>query len=284
MRRTGSASLPIGVFDSGVGGLTVFRALRRGLPRESLVYFGDTAHLPYGTKSPETVRRLVRAHLAFLVRRGVKCVVVACNTASAVALNGTGRSIRLPLVGVIDPGVREAAARTRNSRIGVIGTRATVTSGAYQRRLAALVPGARIIARACPLFVPLIEEGWASSPVTRRVAEAYLAPLRSARVDTVILGCTHYPLIKPVLRSVLGSRVALVDASGAVLREVRSILGARGLLRSRGRSRGRVTFCLTDTGGMFPRIAQTFLGAPVPGLVKVDVRVRAESVTTGGRP
>jgi len=276
------ADRPIGVFDSGVGGLTVFRALRRGLPRESLVYFGDTAHLPYGAKSPETVRGLVRAHLRFLARRGVKCAVVACNTASAVALDGLERTMRIPVIGVIDPGVREAVARTRQGRIGVVGTRATIVSGAYQRRLAAAAPGVRVFARACPLFVPLIEEGWASSPVTRRVAERYLAPLRAARVDTVILACTHYPLIKSVLGSVLGSRVALVDASGAVLSAVREELGGRGLLRNGG-GRGRVTFCLTDTGGMFPRVARRFLGAAVRPLVKVDVRIRAASVTAGGR-
>ena len=275
-------SRPIGIFDSGVGGLTVFRALRRGLPRESLVYFGDTANLPYGTKSPDTVRGLVRAHLGFLKRRGVKVAVVACNTASAVALDGLERSMRLPVVGVIDPGVREAVARTRSGRIGVVGTRTMIASGAYQRRLAAAAPGVRVFARAWPLFVPLIEEGWARTPVTRQVAMSYLAPLKAARVDTVILGCTHYPLIKSVLRDVLGTRVMLVDASGAVLRAVRAELGERNLLRVRG-PRGRVTFCLTDTGGMFPQFARRFLGAPLGRLVKVDVRVRAASVTAGGR-
>jgi glutamate racemase len=276
------ASRPIGIFDSGVGGLTVFRALRRGLPRESLVYFGDTANLPYGTKSPDTVRGLVRAHLRFLARRGVKCAVVACNTASAVALDGLERALHLPVIGVIDPGVREAVARTRHGRIGVVGTRTMIASGAYQRRLAAAAPGVRVFARACPLFVPLIEEGWARSPVTRRVAMSYLAPLKAARVDTVILGCTHYPLIKSVLQDVMGPRVRLVDASGAVLRAVRAELGGRGLLRARG-PRGRVTFCLTDTGGMFPKVARRFLGSPLGRLVKVDVRVRAASVTAGGR-
>ena len=271
------------MFDSGVGGLTVFRAIRRGLPRESLVYFGDTANLPYGTKSPETVRGLVRSHLNFLARYGVKFAVVACNTASAVALNGLTRAFRIPLVGVIDPGVQEALARTRNGRIGVVGTRATIASGAYQRRLAAASPGTVVVARACPLFVPLIEEGWAASPVVRRVAEEYLAPLKAARIDTLILGCTHYPLLRPVLRAVLGPRVTLVDSSDAVLRAVRGELAARGLLRARG-GRGKVTFCLTDTGGMFPRVARRFLGAPLGRVVKVDVQVRAASVVARVRP
>jgi len=276
------AARPIAVFDSGVGGLTVFRALRRRLPHESLVYFGDTAHVPYGTKSPETVRTLTRTHLAFLARRGVKCAVVACNTASAVALEGpggartgggaSGRPPRIPLIGVIEPGVRMALARTRNGRIGVLGTSTTIASGAYQRRLAA-GGVTRVTARACPLFVPLIEEGWARHPVARRIAAEYVAPLKRAGVDTVILGCTHYPLLRPVLGRVFGPDVTLVDSAEAVQLEVERTLADRGWLRTRGR--GRDVFFLTDTGGMFPEVARRFLGAPITRLVKVDMRVEA---------
>ena len=272
-----SASRAIAVFDSGVGGLTVFRALRRRLPHESLVYFGDTAHVPYGTKSAETVRRLTRAHLAFLSRRRVKCAVVACNTASAVALDGAaldrtlnGHGPAVPIIGVIEPGVRMALARTRSGRIGVLGTSTTIASGAYQRRLAA-AGGVRVTARACPLFVPLIEAGWADHPVARRIAAEYVAPLKAARVDTVILGCTHYPLIKPVLGRVLGRGVELVDSAEAVEMEVERILAGRGLLCRTGS--GHDTFFLTDTGGTFPEIARRFLGSPIRRLVRVDTGV-----------
>ena len=272
------AARPIAVFDSGVGGLTVYRTLRRRLPRESLVYFGDTAHVPYGTKSPETVRTLTRTHLAFLARRGVKCAVVACNTASAVALDppdragAGGRPSRIPLIGVIEPGVRMALARTRNGRIGVLGTSTTIASGAYQRRLAD-AGVSKVTARACPLFVPLIEEGWARHPLATRIAAEYVAPLKRAGVDTVILGCTHYPLLRPVLARVFGRGVTLVDSAEAVELEVERVLADRGWLRAAGR--GRDIFYLTDTGGKFPAVARRFLGRPIGRLVKVDMRVEA---------
>ncbi len=265
---------PIAVFDSGVGGLTVFRALRRRLPAEHLVYFGDTAHVPYGTKSPDTVRRLTRAHLGFLAARGVKGVVLACNTASAVALDGLAARVRIPVIGVIDPGVLQALDRTRTGRIGVLGTPTTIRSGAYQRRLTALDRRVQVHAAACPLFVPLIEEGWAGHEIARRIAAVYLRPLRRARVDTVILGCTHYPLLAPTLRRVLGPRVALVDSAEAVAGVVERRLAEMGLLRPRG-SRARETFYLTDTGGQFPAVARRFLGRPVARLVGVNVRVEA---------
>jgi len=267
---------PIAVFDSGVGGLTVFRALRRRLPAEHLVYFGDTAHVPYGTKSPDTVRRLTLAHLKFLAGRRVKGVVIACNTASAVALDGLAGRFPFPLIGVIDPGVRQALDRTRNGRIGVLGTSTTVRSGAYQRRIARMDRRARVHAAACPLFVPLVEEGWSGHEVARRIAVEYLRPLRRARVDTVILGCTHYPLLAPTLRRVLGTRVTLVDSAEAVAGATERRLAGLGLLRNRG-GRGRETFYLTDTGGQFPLVARQFLGKPITRLVGVTVRVEATS-------
>lgn len=275
---------PIAVFDSGVGGLTVFRALRRRLPREALAYFGDTAHVPYGTKSPDTVRRLASAHLRFLARRGVKCAVVACNTASAVALDSIRRAVRIPVIGVLDAGVRMALARTRTRRIGVIGTGTTIASGAYQRRLesAAGSRAVKVFSRACPLFVPLAEEGWATHPVAERIAREYCAPLRRAKVDTVILGCTHYPLLKPVLRRVFGRNVALIDSAEAVEAEVEATLRARGLLRGAGPAGGR-TFFLTDTGGAFRRVAERFLGEPLQRVIKVGVRVEALADVAEGR-
>jgi glutamate racemase len=269
-----SRERPIAVFDSGVGGLTVFRALRHRLPSEHLVYFGDTAHVPYGTKSPDTVRRLTLAHLGFLAARRVKCAVIACNTASAVALESFQGRMRFPLIGVIDPGVQQALERTRNGRIGVLGTSTTIRSGAYQRRLLHQDRRAKVTAVACPLFVPLAEEGWAHHPVARLMAREYLAPLRRAGVDTVILGCTHYPLLAPTLKRVLGPRVRLVDSADAVARETERRLAGLGLLRHRG-ARGKETFYLTDTGGQFPAVARRFLGRPISQLVGVTVRVKA---------
>ncbi len=276
-------SRPIAVFDSGVGGLTVFRALRRRLPREALVYFGDTAHVPYGTKSPETVRRLAMTHLRFLARRRVKCAVVACNTVSAVALDGLRRAMAVPVIGVLGAGVRMALAATRTGRIGVIGTGTTIASGAYQRALLVAAPRRiRVLARACPLFVPLVEEGWAGHPVAERIAREYCAPLRRARVDTVILGCTHYPLLKPVLRRVFGSRVTLIDSAEAVEHEVEETLRASHLLRAGGPPGGR-TFFLTDTGGAFRRVAERFLGEPLTRVIKVGVRIESVSDVAEGR-
>ncbi len=276
-------SRPVAVFDSGVGGLTVLKAIRARLPREDLVYFGDTAHLPYGTKSPRTVRALTMTHLEFLAARGIKCAVIACNTASAVALNMLKRRLRVPVVGVIEPGIRAALARTRSGRVGVLGTATTISSGQYQLRLRQLAPGIRVTAQACPLFVPIIEEGWARHAIADTVAREYVAPLLRARVDTVILGCTHYPLLKPVLRRVLGKKVALVDSAEEVKVETERLLLERGLARpARGRRAGRTMFFLTDTGGSFKRIASRFLGSPPRDLVEVRLKVSARDRVRGG--
>lgn len=250
---------PIGIFDSGLGGLTVFRALRRNLPAENVLYFGDTAHLPYGAKSEKTVQRLTSGHLEFLARRRIKLALVACNTASAVALQVLKRRLHIPVLGVIDPGVREALACTRNRRIGVLGTAATVASGAYQRSLKGRDARIFVKAQACPLFVPLIEEGWADHPVTVTIARRYLSPVIRARVDTLVMGCTHYPLIRAVLAGILGPKVKLVDSAVAAAREAEEILRGMGML-CRRRKMGRVRFFLTDTGGAFPRLAERFLG------------------------
>lgn len=261
---------PIGVFDSGLGGLTVFRALRRSLPRENIVYFGDTAHLPYGAKSAETVQRLTLAHLEFMTRRKIKCAIVACNTASAVALQVLKKRLHIPVLGVIDPGVREAFARSRGRRIGVLGTATTITSGAYQRSLKARGQGVFVKAVACPLFVPLIEEGWAGHPVTYSIARRYLSPLIRSRVDTVVMGCTHYPLIRNVLRRILGPEVELVDSAVAVAREAARTLRNIGMLHAGRKVGGRVRFFLTDAGGSFPRLAEWFLGRSPGKLHSVD--------------
>ncbi|MBM3318970.1 MAG: glutamate racemase, partial [Candidatus Eisenbacteria bacterium] len=208
--RQEAATRPIGVFDSGIGGLTVVRELRAELPGEEILYFGDSARVPYGTKSPETVRRFTRECVAFLIRRDIKLLVVACNTASAVALPLLAGELTIPVVGVIEPGVRAALARTRRRRIGVIGTEGTIASGAYRRALEGSVPGVEIHERACPLFVPLAEEGWLDGDVPARVARAYLGPLAAGGIDTLILGCTHYPLLRSVIAAAAGEGVELV--------------------------------------------------------------------------
>lgn len=252
----GRAQKAIGVFDSGVGGLTVFKALRRAMPSERLIYFGDTARLPYGSKSPEVVRRFSLEIARFLRRRDIKLLVVACNSASATALPLLKRSLDIPVLGVIGPAVRAAAAVSPNGRIGVIGTLATVNSGAYQRLLARLRP-MKVMARACPLLVPLVEEGWLDHPVTRRVAREYLSPMKGRRIESLILGCTHYPLIKPLLQRTVGAGVRLIDSGVEVARDVVALLDEKGLRRKGGR--GGESFFVTDGAERFRRLLQRIL-------------------------
>ena len=219
-------NLPIGVFDSGVGGLTVVSALMARLPNESILYLGDTARLPYGTKSPSTVARYTRRNIEFLRSRGVKAVVVACNTASALGLDG--HDLPLPVWGVIGPGAEAAVAATRG-RVGVLATESTVASDAYGQAIRQMRPETEVLSQACPLFVPLVEEGWSDDPVTRTVAERYLEPLLEAEVDTLVLGCTHYPRLTSVLRAVAGDGIALVDSAECAARQVEA-----GLVRTQG--------------------------------------------------
>jgi len=203
----------IGVFDSGVGGLTVLKELRRQIPGEALIYLGDTARVPYGTKSPTTVLRYAHEAARFLLNQQVKLLVVACNTASAVALQGLAEGYQVPVVGVIEPGARRAIEVTVNGRIGVVGTEGTIRSGAYERALRQECADVVVHTAACPLFVPLAEEGWAGHEVARLAAREYLAPLLAEGIDTLVLGCTHYPLIKPMLQEIVGPRVQLVDSA-----------------------------------------------------------------------
>lgn len=249
----------IGVFDSGVGGLTVVDALRRRLPDESILYLGDTARLPYGSKSPDTVTRYTRRNIEFLTERGVKAVVVACNTASALALPNI--TSELPIWGVIEPGARKAAAASRSGRVGVIATEATVRSDAYARALRRARPDLEVLSRPCPLFVPLVEEGWTDDPVTEQVAERYLRPLLDEGIDTLVLGCTHYPLLVPALQRVVGPGVTLVDSAAAVAAEVAAGLAERGLITSDGTPSHHL--CVTDAGESFHRLARRILGPDV---------------------
>lgn len=259
----------IGVFDSGVGGLTVLKEIMRQLPGEELVYLGDTARVPYGTKSPRTVLRYALEAADFLIERRVKMLVVACNTASSVALPALEERCSLPVIGVIQPGARRAAALTRNRRVGVIGTEGTIASGAYTRAIQALDPQIEVFTAACPLFVPLAEEGWAEHPVAQLAARDYLAPLIALGVDTLVLGCTHYPLLKNTLRAVLGDGVELVDSAEETARLVAARLA--GDRRFRQQLPQQARFFVTDASARFEKVGGAFLGAPLLGVEQVEL-------------
>jgi glutamate racemase len=258
----------IGIFDSGVGGLTVVHALLAALPAEHLIYLGDTGRYPYGTKSAETVTRYSVENADFLAGRGIKLLVVACNTASAVALPTLESRYALPVIGVILPGARAAVARTRNRRVGVIATEGTIASGAYQRALRTLDPDLEIYTRACPLLVPLAEEGWVDGDVPRSVVDTYLGSLRRSGIDTLVLGCTHYPLLRPVIADAMGPSVTLVDSAEETAREVTAALATHGLAAAAGT--GSTSFFVTDVPDRFVRIGQRFLGTRVESAVRVE--------------
>lgn len=254
------ASCPIGIFDSGVGGLTVARAVMDRLPNENIVYFGDTARVPYGVKSPDTVARYAAEITKFLLSRNVKLLIVACNTMAAVALPAITALSPVPVIEVIDAGARSALAVTTTKRIGIIATPSTVASRAYEQALAAIGgPEVHTVARACPLFVPLVEEGWLDHPATRLVAVEYLAPLLAERLDTLILGCTHYPLLAPLLAEVAGPAVRLQDSATAVAARAGAILDRTGL-RNASAGPARYDFHVTDMPHRFEEIGSRFLG------------------------
>ncbi len=259
---------PIGIFDSGVGGLTVLKALRERLPSEHYLYLGDTARLPYGTKTAATVRRYALNAVDRLVNHGVKLLVVACNTASSYALDALAESSPVPVVGVVHPGVR-AALVTGAGRIGVIGTEGTIRSAAYQEALAGLGVAVEVRAAACPLFVPLAEEGWGDHPVTDQIARHYLTPLLDWGTETLILGCTHYPLLRPSLQRVVGPDVRLVDSASAVADAV--ITDHSELIDTSDGATGEVHIQLTDASDRFLRIANAILGRDPEHLEVIDI-------------
>jgi glutamate racemase len=266
-----NADAPIGVFDSGVGGLTVLRALTARLPYEDTIYLGDTARVPYGTRSGEVVTRYALMSARHLARHRIKLLVVACNTVSAHSLPALASTLPIPVLGVIEPGAEVAAARTRGGGIAVLGTPATVASGAYQAVLRRVAPLAPVITRACPLFVPLAEEGWTDGEVPRLIAERYLADLRRARVDTAVLGCTHYPLLKRTISEVLGPEVAIVDSADAITQSVTTLLRGRRLLRGERRDAARHRTLCTDVPDRFRAVAERFLGRPVADVELIDL-------------
>lgn len=260
----------IGIFDSGVGGLTVLREIIRAMPQEDTIYFGDTARVPYGTKSPETVIRYAHEITSFLVRRDIKLLVVACNTVSAVALHGLKRHLPIPVVGVIEPGARRAVEVSRGGRIGVIGTAGTIKSSAYSRAIKRLAPGTEVLTRACPLFVPLAEEGWTDNQVARLTAQTYLEELREAGVDTLVLGCTHYPLLKPVIGEIMGPDVILVDSAEETARSVAEILNKKKLLRPPA-EKGNHHYFVSDVPAAFIRVGNRFLGGRLGDVYQVSL-------------
>jgi glutamate racemase len=267
-----SSSAPIGVFDSGIGGLTVARELMRQLPNESIIYFGDTARVPYGPKSPDTVLRYSREIISFLKAQGVKAVVVACNTATAHALPNLREENDLPIVGVIDPGARAAARATKSGNVGVIGTQGTINSHAYERAIEAELPTANIVARACPLFVPLVEEGWLETDATNVIAREYLGEFVNANVDTLVLGCTHYPLLKRAIGEVVGRSVRLIDSAEETAAETANTLREAGLERTSGDEPPTYRFIASDAPEQFLRVGPRFLGSAID---------RVETVTLG---
>lgn len=274
-----NSELPIGIFDSGVGGLTVYRALHERLPFEHFVYLGDTARVPYGTKSLSTVERYAIENAKFLEAHGIKLLVVACNTASALALPAIRKAVSVEVIGVIGPGARAAARVAAGKKIGVIATEATVQSGAYSSAIARIDDHVEVIERACPLFVPLAEEGWAETDVARAVAEQYLSDLKSEDIGALVLGCTHYPILRELISEIIGMEVPLIDSGDAAAREVQMLLQSSNLalaqqegdIRERQLCDDLDHFYVTDAAERFAKVAERFLGTAPSVLEAVEI-------------
>ena len=260
----------IGVFDSGVGGLTVVKEIFHRLPNEKIVYLGDTGRYPYGTRSPERVQKLALENSKLLLDFDVKIIVIACNTASSVALEYLEGMLPVPVIGVVKPGAYAAARTTRNGKIGIIGTTATIESKSYQKELSTLNSQIETVAKACPLFVALAEEGWTVGPVARMVAETYLADFRLTDIDTLILGCTHYPLLHSVISETVGPKVNLVDSAEATVKEIERVLQAAGAARTSNK-RPIHRFLVSDAPERFRKLGERFLERPIKRVRKVDV-------------
>ena len=260
----------IGIFDSGIGGLTVLKEIVAALPDENIIYLGDTARVPYGIRSAETVTRYSFENTQFLLSQEIKMLVVACNTASAISLDAVKKEFPLPVIGVLEPGARAAVASTKKRKVGVIGTEATIGSGAYEKAIKRLAPDIDVCSRACPLFVPLVEEGWTDNDVAALVAEKYLAPLRSEGIDTLVLGCTHYPLLKSVISKIIGNDIVLIDSATETAKEVSDVLSR---LKWKDGGKGFRKYYVTDTPTRFEKIGKLFLGESL---------LLAEQVKVGG--
>lgn len=261
---------PIGVFDSGLGGLTVVKEIMELLPHEDIVYFGDTARVPYGTRSNETVLRYSEQCIRFLLGRGVKMIVIACNTVSSISLKKVRQKFHLPIVGVIEPGAGDGIESTKNGRLGVIGTEATIRSGAYERAINALEADIKVYSTPCPLFVPIVEEGWSNTKIALLTAERYLDTIKDEDIDTLILGCTHYPLLEGTIGKVMGPEVTLVNPAKGTAREVERILRDMGML-DESKSQGVYSFYVSDLGEKFEEIGGNFLGRKIECAKKIDI-------------
>jgi len=260
---------PIGVFDSGVGGLTVVKQLTREMPAEDIIYFGDTARVPYGTKSPSTIKKFSIEDVLFLLNFNVKLIIIACNTSSAIGLPFLSKYFSVPIIGVIKPGAKAAIRSTRNGRIGVIGTMATISSRAYESEIRALNPKIKVYSKDCPLFVPLVEEGWANDGIVDIAARRYLGALKEKKIDAIILGCTHYPLLKSSIQKVMGRAVKLVDSAEETAKEAKNLLEECGLQYSGRKRTGRVKFYVSDSPDKFLTVAKRFLGKDVKSAEQV---------------
>ena len=271
MNTSKNRQASIGVFDSGVGGLTVVSEIMTQLPDESIVYFGDTARVPYGNKSRETVTRYSEQIIRFLLTQNVKAIVVACNTASSFALSTVTEEFDIPILGVVEPGARTAISATRSGKIGVIGTEGTVSSEVYTRAILEKAPGLTVSGKACPLFVPLVEEGWVRDSITREVATRYLSPLMDQDIDTLILGCTHYPLLKPLIGELMGPSVALVNPAFETAKDLKQLQEREDLLRD-GRSSGeQYRFFVSDSAKRFEAFADRILTCRVTGTKAIPI-------------
>lgn len=263
-------SFPIGVFDSGIGGLTVVREIIKKLPNENLIYLGDTARVPYGTKSSQTVIRYSQSNSKFLISKGIKLLVVACNTASAVALPSLRWDFEIPIIGVIEPGARKAVRITKTGKVEVIGTPSTIKSNAYKKAVENIAPEVKVYSKACPLFVPLAEEGWIDGEIAELTANKYLEPLKESGIDVLILGCTHYPLLKSTIQKVIGDEVVLVDSAEETALEIERTLKEDGISNESSSSYKR-EFYLTDVSETFIEIAGRFLGDSIERVEQVDI-------------
>ncbi len=261
---------PIGIFDSGFGGLTVLSRVAKLLPNEDIIYFGDTAHVPYGSKSKEVVTIFSVAIAKFLSEKKVKLIVVACNTASAFALSHLQKKFKVPVLGVIFPGAKDALKSSKRKRIAVIGTEGTIKSSSYTKAIISLNNQAVVYAKACPLFVPLVEEGWINHSVTKEVAKEYLTPLVNKGIDTLVLGCTHYPLIKKVIKNVISRNITLIDSAEATAKDVLNIL-KKLKLQEKGKSAGRHSFYVSDSPEKFKFYAKRFLGYNINNVKKITL-------------
>jgi len=260
---------PIGVFDSGVGGLTVVKQLMKEMPAEDIIYFGDTARVPYGTKSPSTIKKFSIENVLFLLNFNVKLIIIACNTSSAIGLPFLSKYFSIPIIGVIKPGAKAAIRSTRSGRIGVIGTTATISSGAYEKEIKALNPNIKVYSKNCPLFVPLVEEGWAGDGIVDIAAKKYLSGLKGKRIDTIILGCTHYPLLKSAIQKMMGNSVKLVDSAEETAKEAKNLLEDCGLKYPGSRKTGSVKFYVSDAPDKFLTVARRFIGKDVKSAEQV---------------